>query len=102
MEVAKGSMNKKKVRRRFSGLAFFQVARLGCQKWLSLLPPRRTEDQDHHRNIKLYSDHEFLLINNVCCSFNNILTYFFNTLGYFIIYVKLGLCQFLICAIPRI
>ena len=26
------------------------------------------------------------------------LTYFFKTLGYFIIYVKLGLCRFLICA----
>ena len=28
---------------------------------LTSLPPRRTEDQGHHRNIKLYSDHDNLV-----------------------------------------
>ena len=61
MEVATGFKNKKKFRRRFSVPAFSQAACLGSQQWLSLLFPGRTEDQDHHRNIKLYSDHDNLV-----------------------------------------
>ena len=70
MEVARDSLNRNKFEMCFCGSALSQVAYLGCQQWLSVLPPRRTEDQDHHRSIKLHSDHETLVENSVSCSDN--------------------------------
>ena len=75
MEVARDSLNRIKFEVRFSWSALSQVACLGCQHWLTLLSPRITEDQDHHRDIKLHSDHENVVENNVSC-FENIFSQF--------------------------
>ena len=63
-------MNRIKFEMRFSCSSLSQMACLGCQHWLTLLFPRITEDQDHHRNIKLHSDHENPF-ENVSCSENS-------------------------------